>query len=150
MSIDMDECKKHTHNTNQLYSFPAPKKLGVLFSLHQCVRAQCGFRFPGASSLIRSLRSVMRLWRARPPQSCGKPHHCWAERRKPRESPLLKKTPKRRCYLIRLFSAFPVSPRHTPKGVARDATPLPRIDLLRRFVSCCFFSMFFVYLSHPG
>ena len=108
MSIDMDECKKHTHNTNQLYSFPAPKKLGVLFSLHQCVRAQCGFRFPGASSLIRSLRSVMRLWRARPPQSCGKPHHCWAERRKPRESPLLKKTPKRRCYLIRLFSAFPI------------------------------------------
>ena len=29
-------------------------------------------------------------------------------------------------------------------------TPLPRIDLLRRFVSCCFFSVFFVYLSHPG
>jgi hypothetical protein len=55
MSIDMDECKKHTHNTNQLYSFPAPKKLGVLFSLHQCVRAQCSFRFPGAFSLIRSL-----------------------------------------------------------------------------------------------
>ncbi|ECY0828762.1 hypothetical protein F6040_24815 [Salmonella enterica] len=56
------------------------------------------FRFPGASSLIRSLirslRSVMRLRRARPPQSCGKPHHCWAERRKPPESPLLKKTPK--------------------------------------------------------
>lgn len=36
------------------------------------------------------------------------------------------------------------------KGVARNATPLPRIDLLRRFVSCCFFSVFFVYLLHPG
>lgn len=58
------------------------------------------FRFPGASSLIRSLRSVMRLRRARSPQSYGKPHHCWAERRKPPESPLLKNTPKRRCYLI--------------------------------------------------
>ncbi|ECE2805330.1 hypothetical protein C5W82_24955 [Salmonella enterica subsp. enterica] len=61
------------------------------------------FRFPGASSLIRSLRSVMRLRRARPPQSCCKPHHCWAGRRKPPESQLLKKTPKRRCYLIRLI-----------------------------------------------
>ncbi|ECE4980369.1 hypothetical protein FQH33_24625 [Escherichia coli] len=58
------------------------------------------FRFPGASSLIRSLRSVMRLRRALPAQSCGKQHHCWAERRKPPESPQLKKTPKRRCYLI--------------------------------------------------
>ena len=36
------------------------------------------------------------------------------------------------------------------KGVALRATPLPRIDLLRRFVTCCFFSVFFVYLSHPG
>ncbi|EEJ2470097.1 hypothetical protein QE84_004334, partial [Salmonella enterica subsp. enterica] len=49
---------------------------------------------------IRSLRSVMRLRRALPAQSCGKQHHCWAERRKPPESPQLKKTPKRRCYLI--------------------------------------------------
>ncbi len=38
----------------------------------------------------------------------------------------------------------------TPKGVALHATPLPRIDLLRRFVSACFFSVFFIYLSHPG
>ena len=37
------------------------------------------------------------------------------------------------------------SPRHFPKGVALHATPLPRIDLLRRFVSACFFR-----LSHPG
>ncbi|MCQ6688428.1 hypothetical protein NO391_25915, partial [Escherichia coli] len=37
MFIDRDECKKHTHNTNQLYSFPAPEKLGVLFSLCQSV-----------------------------------------------------------------------------------------------------------------
>ncbi|WP_204362430.1 hypothetical protein, partial [Escherichia coli] len=37
-----------------------------------------------------------------------------------------------------------------PKGVALHATPLPRIDLLRRFVSGCFFSVFFIYLSHPG
>ena len=42
------------------------------------------------------------------------------------------------------------SPRHPKKGVALRATPLPRIDLLRRFVTCCFFSVFFVYLSHPG
>ncbi|MHB9818045.1 hypothetical protein [Escherichia coli] len=58
------------------------------------------YTVPGASSLIRSLRSVMRLRRARPPQSCGKPHHCWAERRKPPESPLLEKDAERRCYLI--------------------------------------------------
>ncbi|ECN8942470.1 hypothetical protein ABM41_23835 [Salmonella enterica subsp. enterica serovar Infantis] len=37
----------------------------------------------------------MRLRRARPPQSCCKQHHCGAERRKPRESPLLKKNAKK-------------------------------------------------------
>ncbi|EDP8755101.1 hypothetical protein EM25_005185 [Salmonella enterica subsp. enterica serovar Typhimurium] len=41
------------------------------------------FRCPGASSLIRSLRSVMRLRRALPPQSSEKPHHCWADKQKP-------------------------------------------------------------------
>ncbi|HAH2767840.1 hypothetical protein APT25_26555 [Escherichia coli] len=55
----------------------------------------------------------MRLRRARQPQSYGKPHHCWAERRKPPESPLLKKTPKRRCYLIRLFVHCPITDRIT-------------------------------------
>ncbi|ECF4462548.1 hypothetical protein FDC32_24010 [Salmonella enterica subsp. enterica serovar Anatum] len=58
------------------------------------------FRFPGASSLIRSLRSVMRLRRALPPQSRGKPRHCRAERGKTAKNLLLKKTPERRCYLI--------------------------------------------------
>ncbi|EFE7289137.1 hypothetical protein F9X64_24695 [Escherichia coli] len=58
------------------------------------------FRFPGASSLIRSLRSVMRLRRALPAQSCGKQHHCRAERGKTAKDLLLKKTTERRCYLI--------------------------------------------------
>ncbi|MGT4991877.1 hypothetical protein ACRWDR_24825, partial [Escherichia coli] len=49
--------------------------------------------------------------------------------------------------LCELGQGFAPTP---PKGVALRATPLPRIDLLRRFVSCCFFSVFFVYLSHPG
>ncbi|MFA1916729.1 hypothetical protein ACD895_23905, partial [Escherichia coli] len=35
--------------------FFRPQKLGVLFSLHQCVRAQCGFRFSSAFSPTRSL-----------------------------------------------------------------------------------------------
>ncbi|MGC0191771.1 response regulator, partial [Klebsiella pneumoniae] len=36
--------------------------------------------------------------------------------------------------------SFPPPPPPPPqKGVALRATPLPRIDLLRRFVSCCFF-----------
>ncbi|EFD7795595.1 hypothetical protein FY858_21910 [Escherichia coli] len=55
------------------------------------------FRFPGASSLIRS---VMRLRRALPAQSCGKQHHCRAERGKTAKNLLLKKTTERRCYLI--------------------------------------------------
>ncbi|EFN4523573.1 TPA: hypothetical protein I4G21_24655 [Enterobacter hormaechei subsp. hoffmannii] len=38
----------------------------------------------------------------------------------------------------------------TPKSVALYATLFPRIDLLRRFVSDCFFCFFFIYLSHLG
>ncbi|EFC0397950.1 hypothetical protein FRO03_26120 [Escherichia coli] len=53
-----------------------------------------------ASSLIRSLRSVMRLRRALPPQSCGKTRHYRTEQRRARESTQLNKSPKRRCYLI--------------------------------------------------
>ncbi|EFK17585.1 hypothetical protein HMPREF9541_00007, partial [Escherichia coli MS 116-1] len=45
-------------------------------------------------------RSVMRLRRALPPQSRGKPRHCRAERGKTAKNLLLKKTPERRCYLI--------------------------------------------------
>ncbi|MGK3681411.1 hypothetical protein ACSLOD_28660, partial [Escherichia coli] len=41
----------------------------------------------------RSLRSVMRLRRALPAQSCGKQHHCRAERGKTAKDLLLKKTP---------------------------------------------------------
>ncbi|HAH2739478.1 hypothetical protein A6578_25275 [Escherichia coli] len=55
---------------------------------------------PSASSLIRSLRSVKRLRRALSPKSCGKPRHYRAQRKKTSEKRLLKKAPKRRCYLI--------------------------------------------------
>ncbi|PAT78380.1 hypothetical protein BTQ01_23270 [Escherichia coli] len=55
----------------------------------------------------------MRLRRALPPQSCGKPRHYGAERRKSQERSLLKKTPKGRCYLIRLiWSHFARSGSH--------------------------------------
>ena len=37
---------------------------------HQCVSAQCGFRFSSASSSIRSLRSVIDLRRAVSPLAC--------------------------------------------------------------------------------
>ncbi|MBW9755940.1 hypothetical protein FJD19_24625, partial [Escherichia coli] len=47
--------------------------------------------FPGASSLIRSLRSVMRLRRALPAQSCGKQHHCRTERGKTAKKPSAQK-----------------------------------------------------------
>ncbi|QES68928.1 hypothetical protein EST51_26805 (plasmid) [Escherichia coli] len=45
----------------------------------------------------------MRLRRALPAQSCGKQHHCRAERGKTAKDLLLKKTPEGRCYLIRLI-----------------------------------------------
>ncbi|ECG1117426.1 hypothetical protein DQT66_24525 [Salmonella enterica subsp. enterica] len=45
----------------------------------------------------------MRLRRALPPQSCGKPRHCWDRGEKQPENQQLKKPPKRRCYLIRLI-----------------------------------------------
>ncbi len=45
----------------------------------------------------------------------------------------------------------PLAPKTTLILLALgEGTPLPRIDLLRRFVSGCFFSVFFIYLSHPG
>ncbi|TJI56179.1 hypothetical protein C9130_24955, partial (plasmid) [Escherichia coli] len=46
------------------------------------VRATCTTGRLCASSLIRSLRSVMRLRRALQPQSCGKPRHCGIQRGK--------------------------------------------------------------------
>ncbi|EAU0147626.1 hypothetical protein AIS07_26630 [Salmonella enterica] len=55
----------------------------------------------------------MRLRRALQPQSCRKPHHDRDERRKPPENLLLKKTPTRRCYLIRLFVHCPITERIT-------------------------------------
>ena len=53
----------------------------------------------------------MRLRRALPPQSRGNQRHCWAEPEKPQERQQLKKAPKRRCYLIRLFVHCPITDR---------------------------------------
>ncbi len=68
MFIDRDECKKHTHNTNQLYSFPAPEKLGVLFSLCQSVydaifyftsTFACQTQKNASESVLEALKSIL-------------------------------------------------------------------------------------------
>ena len=74
----MQEVQSYNEN---IVLFFRPQKLGVLFSLHQCVRAQCSFRFTSASSPTRSL--TFGRW------GCGEHDHLnhTVSRRKPTASP---------------------------------------------------------------
>ena len=54
---------------------------------HQCVSAQCGFRFSSASSSIRSLRSVIDLRRAVSPLACCRCSRCCSFRDESSDSP---------------------------------------------------------------